>query len=162
MRSGAFAAVTAGVTIRRAGIGDLDAAAALFDLYRQFQKQPSDPAGARGFIGERLERGESVILLAEDADGALGFAQLFPSFSSVGMRRTFTLNDLYVVAEARGRGVATALLDAAAEFAQGEGASRLMLLVATDNSQAEALYIREGWQREDGFFIYLLPLGGKP
>ncbi len=74
------------------------------------------------------------------------------------MTRTFTLNDLYVTAAARGRGVATVLLDAAAEFAQGEGASRLMLLVATDNSPAEALYVRAGWQREDSFFIYLLPL----
>ncbi len=154
--------MTDGVSIRRAGIADLDAAAGLFDLYRQFQKQPSDPAGARAFVGERLARGESTIFLAEDATGPLGFAQLFPSFSSVGMKRTFTLNDLYVVAEARGRGVATALLDAAAEFARDEGASRLMLLVATGNSAAEALYLREGWQREDGFFIYLLPLGPKP
>jgi GNAT superfamily N-acetyltransferase len=151
-----------GVEVRRAVSGDLDAVADLFDLYRQFQKQASDPAAARAFIGERLARGESVIFLAEGASGPLGFAQLFPSFSSVGMTRTFTLNDLYVTVEARGRGVATALLDAAAEFAQGEGASRLMLLVATDNSPAEALYVREGWQREDSFFIYLLPLGKKP
>jgi GNAT superfamily N-acetyltransferase len=149
-------------TVRRANSADLEAVASLFDLYRQFQKQASDPAGTRRFIGERLERGESVIFLAEDAGGPLGFAQLFPSFSSVGMTRTFTLNDLYVSAEARGRGLATALLDAAAKFAQSEGASRLMLLVATDNSPAEALYLREGWQREDGFFIYLLPLGKKP
>jgi GNAT superfamily N-acetyltransferase len=150
--------VTNGVSIRRAGIGDLEAAAHLFDLYRQFQKQPSDLAGARVFIGERLERGDSAIFLAEDAEGPIGFAQLFPSFSSVGMRRTFTLNDLYVTAAARGRGAATELLAAAAAFAEGEGASRLMLLVATDNAPAEALYIREGWQREDSFFIYLLPL----
>ena len=151
-----------GVQVRQATSDDLDAAAHLFDLYRQFQKQPSDPAAARAFIGERLARGESTIFLAEDASGALGFAQLFPSFSSVGMTRTFTLNDLFVTAKARGLGVATALLDAAAEFAQGEGASRLMLLVATDNSPAEALYVREGWQREDSFFIYLLPLGNRP
>jgi GNAT superfamily N-acetyltransferase len=150
------------VSTRRAAAGDLDAAAGLFDLYRQFQKQAPDPDGARAFIGERLERGDSVIFLAEDETGALGFAQLFPSFSSVGMTRTFTLNDLYVTAEARGRGVATALLDAAAAFAEAEGASRLMLLVATDNAAAEALYVREGWQRVDSFFIYLLPLGKKP
>jgi GNAT superfamily N-acetyltransferase len=151
-----------GIEVRLAVSADLDAVAGLFDLYRRFQKQASDPAAARAFIGERLERGESVIFLAEDAGRPLGFAQLFPSFSSVGMTRTFILNDLYVTADARGRGVASALLDAAAEFAQGEGASRLMLLVATDNSPAEALYIREGWQKEESFFIYLLPLAKKP
>ncbi len=145
-------------SIRRAGTGDLDALADLFDLYRQFQKQQSDLAGARAFIGERLARAESVIFLASDAGKPVGFAQLFPSFSSVGMTRTFTLNDLYVAAHSRGRGIATALLAKAAEFARDEGASRLMLLVATDNPQAKALYEREGWKQENGYFIYLLPL----
>ena len=150
------------LSVRRAGLGDIEAVASLFDLYRQFQKQTSDLPAARAFIGQRLAQDESVIFLAEDEAGSLGFTQLFPSFSSVGMTRTFTLNDLYVAAEARGRGVASALLDAVAAFAESEGASRLMLLVATDNSPAEALYIREGRQREDSFFIYLLPLARTP
>ena len=39
----------------------------LFDAYRQFYEQPPDLALARAFIGGRLERGESIVFLAERA-----------------------------------------------------------------------------------------------
>ena len=146
------------VDIRRAGSDDLDALAGLFDLYRQFYRQPSDLAGARAFLSERIARDESVIFLAEDSGQPFGFTQLYPSFTSSGMKRTFILNDLFVVSEARGRGVATALLRHAAKFAQGEGAARLGLSTAVDNSAAQALYEREGWKRDTDFFSYALPL----
>jgi len=146
------------VDIRRAGSDDLDALAGLFDLYRQFYRQPSDLAGARAFLSERIARDESVIFLAEDSGQPFGFTQLYPSFTSSGMKRTFILNDLFVVSEARGRGVATALLRHAAKFAQGEGAARLGLSTAVDNSAAQALYEREGWKRDTDFFSYTLPL----
>ncbi|MDP9281971.1 MAG: GNAT family N-acetyltransferase, partial [Chloroflexota bacterium] len=40
--------------IRRATTTDLDAAAPLFDAYRQFYGQRSDVAAARAFLEERL------------------------------------------------------------------------------------------------------------
>src|SRR5688572_30456307 len=133
--------------IRRAKPGDADAVAALFDAYRQFYRREPDLAGARAFIGERLERAESVIFLAEEASTALGFTQLYPSFTSAGMARTFVLNDLFVAPQARGRGIASALLRRAAEFGRTERAVRLTLSTATDNHTAQALYERAGWQR---------------
>ena len=54
-----------GDVVRQAGPGDVDAVAPLFDAYRQFYQQSSDPALARAFIAERLARSESVIFLAE-------------------------------------------------------------------------------------------------
>ena len=59
-------------TIRRATVDDADAIAPLFDRYRIFYQQPSDPALAQRFIGERLQRDESVIFLAE-AGGKVAF-----------------------------------------------------------------------------------------
>ena len=62
--------------VKRAGLGDLDDLAPLFDGYRQFYGQRADLAAARAFLSERLRRNESVIFLAS-ADGmALGFTQL--------------------------------------------------------------------------------------
>jgi GNAT superfamily N-acetyltransferase len=144
--------------IRRAAPGDADAAAALFDDYRQFYGREPDLAGARAFIGERLERCESVIFLAEDASGAIGFTQLYPSFTSAALARIFVLNDLFVAPQARGRGVATALLRGAAAFGLAEGAVRLTLSTATDNRAAQAVYERAGWKRDDAFFVYQLAL----
>ena len=52
------------VHIRLATPAAADTVAPLFDAYRQFYEQAPDLAGAKAFIAERLEREESVILLA--------------------------------------------------------------------------------------------------
>ena len=146
------------IEIRRAARADADAIAVLFDAYRQFYRRSPDLAGARAFIGERLARDESIIFLAEASGAALGFAQLYPSFTSAGMARIFILNDLFVTPHARGRGVATELLRRAAEFGLAQGAVRLTLSTATDNRAAQAVYERAGWQRDDAFLVYQLAL----
>lgn len=146
------------MAVRRVGAGDLEGLAVLFDGYRQFYKQPADLAGARAFLAERIERDQSVIFLAEDEGGAVGFTQLYPSFTSAGMARIFILNDLFVTPEARGKGVGRALLKRAAEFAKGDGAVRLVLSTATDNFTAQSLYEGEGWERDDAFLTYRLAL----
>ncbi|MGH8158292.1 MAG: GNAT family N-acetyltransferase [Rhodanobacter sp.] len=145
--------------IRHASIDDLDTLVPLFDGYRQFYKQASDPARARAFLAERLAKHESQILLAlDDAGAGLGFTQLYPLFSSVRAVRTYLLNDLFVVATARRQGVAKALLVAAADHARSLRAASLSLSTALDNAPAQALYESLGWQRDQGFCEYSLVL----
>ena len=128
--------------------------APLFDAYRQFYGQPPDIDGARRFLAERLGRGESVILAVAEGGRALGFTQLYPSFSSVSMRPIWILNDLYVAEDARRRGLGVRLLRAAREHALKTGAARLALSTAVTNTTAQALYERDGWRRDDEFFHY--------
>lgn len=137
--------------------------APLFDAYRQFYGQPPDLDGARRFLAERLGRGESVILALVEGGRALGFTQLYPSFSSVSMRQIWILNDLYVAEDARRRGVGVRLLRAARDHARQTGAVRLALSTAVTNTKAQALYERDGWRRDDEFFHYEyeLPKGGE-
>ena len=75
----------------RADITHLEQTMRLFDQYRVFYDQPPDLNGSEQFIRERLEQGDSVILLAADSVGQesslLGFTQLYPSFSSIAMKR---------------------------------------------------------------------------
>ncbi|HXI20853.1 MAG TPA: GNAT family N-acetyltransferase, partial [Gemmatimonadales bacterium] len=99
--------------IRRAEPPDLESLVPLFEGYRQFYGRAPDPPQARAFLADRLAAGDSVILLASDPGGALGFTQLYPLYSSVRCRRLWLLNDLYVAPAARGRGVARGLLLAA-------------------------------------------------
>ncbi|MFD0739896.1 GNAT family N-acetyltransferase [Lysobacter koreensis] len=146
------------LSIRRATAADLDTLAPLFDRYRQFYGQHGDSAASHAFIAQRLQRDESVVLLAQLDGAAAGFTQLYPSFSSVRAARVWVLNDLYVDDSARRRGVAQALLAAAAEFARGDGALRLVLETNPDNHAAQALYESRGWQRYDDTLRYLLPL----
>jgi ribosomal protein S18 acetylase RimI-like enzyme len=156
-----MSAATSRVNVRAAGLADLPALAALFDGYRVFYGQPSDPVRAGAFLRERLERGDSQLLLAVDEAGnALGFVQLYPSFTSVGTARIEILNDLFVAPDARGRGAARALLRTAAEDARSRGAVKLVLSTALDNRPAQALYLAEGWMRDAGFVEFAKALQG--
>ncbi|GHD67120.1 GNAT family N-acetyltransferase [Jeongeupia chitinilytica] len=145
-------------TVRHASLDDLDVLVPLFDAYRQFYKQASDVDGVRDYLGERLALRESVLLLAENAGRAVGFVQLFPLFSSVGMRRVWLLNDLFVTDSARGQGVARALMGTARGHAQATGAASLRLSTAHANHAAQALYESLGYQRDTEFQGYALKL----
>ena len=144
------------IAVRQAVFADLAALVPLFDAYRQFYGQGMDLAGARRFLKERFELTQSVVFIAEERDNAVGFTQLYPSFSSVSMARTFILNDLFVAPDRRRKGVGEMLLQAAAEFARDAGAVRLTLSTAVTNTSAQALYESAGWQRDDKFYVYNL------
>jgi GNAT superfamily N-acetyltransferase len=147
------------IQVRQASISDLDALVPLFDGYRQFYGKPSDTALARSFLLERFQHNQSVIFIALRSNGtAVGFTQLYPSFSSVSAARTFILNDLFVATEARCHGVGIKLLEAAATFGRSVGAVRLSLSTATDNEKAQALYTSQGWIRDTKFYAYSLSL----
>jgi GNAT superfamily N-acetyltransferase len=148
-----------GIRIVRAAHKDLDALVPLFDGYRQFYGQRSDPAAARAFLSERMERDESVIYLASASPReAAGFTQLYPSFSSVSLKPLWILNDLFVSSAIRRGGVARALLERARQHAIETGAKGLMLSTGVTNKPAQALYESCGWRRDDEFFQYYLLL----
>ena len=145
--------------IIRAGLDQLDEVAELFDQYRQFYEQPPDPHGCRAFIEARLERDESVIFAARADGGELvGFTQLYRSFCSVEMGELVYLYDLFVAPAARRRGIARALMEAAREYAAERGTVRLQLETAKTNLPGQALYEDLGWERDDEFLTYHLPL----
>lgn len=134
--------------IRRATLDDLDTIAPLFDAYRQFYLQPTDLQRAHDWLRERLQRGESIVLLSELDGVVCGFAQLYRMFSSVRTARVWILNDLYVSDAARRCGVARTLLDAAARFARDDGAAGIQLETSIDNAPARALYRAAGWNED--------------
>jgi GNAT superfamily N-acetyltransferase len=146
------------IEVRQATVADLDALAPLFDAYRQFYRQSSDLEGARRFLLDRFSHNQSVVLLAFHEGRAAGFTQLYPSFSSTAMARIFVLNDLYVDANARGRGIGAALLGAAADYGRRVGAVRLSLSTELTNATAQALYERLNWKRDAVFCAYQLAL----
>jgi GNAT superfamily N-acetyltransferase len=147
----------ADLRILRAASKDIDDLVPLFDGYRQFYGQRSDPAAARAFLSRRIERDESVIHLAYTSPReAAGFTQLYPSFSSVSLRPLWILNDLFVRTDVRRGGVGRALLERAREHALETGARGLVLSTGVTNKAAQTLYESCGWKRDDEFFHYYL------
>ncbi len=97
-------------------------------------------------------------MLAESQGQAVGFTQLYPSFSSVSLARVFVRNDLFVAPAAGRLGVGEALLTAAADHARQLSAKRLSLNTDVQNMPAQALYESMGWARDQKFDAYHLSL----
>ena len=140
-----------GITIKKIGVDDIDSIVFLFDEYREFYKQ-SRHSGTVSFLKERLQNNESVIFIAYADDMPCGFMQLYPIFSSVGLKRTWLLNDLYVAANARKLGIGAALLEAAKKHGELTGSRWLLLQTGADNFAAQSVYEKNGWVRETDFF----------
>jgi GNAT superfamily N-acetyltransferase len=143
--------------IKKATIADIKLVAPLFNAYRIFYKQIANEKAAANFLQERLSKNESVIFIAFVNGVAAGFCQLYPIFSSVGLKRTWLLNDLYVNENARGQGVAAALLQQAKELGIETDARWLLLQTGADNFTAQSVYEKNGWKRVEDYF-YEMPL----
>ncbi|KMN41381.1 N-acetyltransferase [Lysinibacillus sp. LK3] len=126
----------------------------LFNAYREFYGQSSDLQQAEQFIQERVMGAESIIFLAYLEEEPVGFAQLFPVFSSVAMKRAFLLNDLFVAKQARKQGVAQALMEQCYSYCQQEDARYMMLETARDNVQAQKLYEKMDMTIDETVYYY--------
>jgi len=81
---------------------------------------------------------ESVV--AWDDDRAVGFALFFHNYSTFLARRGLYLEDLFVVPEARGRGIGKALISHCARVAVTRGCGRFEWSVLDWNEPAIAFY----------------------
>jgi GNAT superfamily N-acetyltransferase len=134
---------------------DLKALVQLFDRYRQFYKQKSDIQAAKTFLAERIKLKDSVIYLAFDEDSnAIGFTQLYPLFSSVSMKKTWLLNDLFVEKSCRAKGVSKLLIESAKQLARDSKSKGLMLETEKTNSIGLKLYPSAGFELTEGSNFY--------
>jgi GNAT superfamily N-acetyltransferase len=147
--------------ITMVGPGDLPELLPLLRAYCDFYEvAPSDEALealARALLDD--PRREGLQLLARDDGGrAVGFATLYWTWQTLSAARVGVMNDLYVAPEARGSGVAGALIDACVERCREHGATALIWQTARDNTRAQALYDRIGATRDDRWLDYSLPV----
>ena len=145
------------IVVERARAEDADSIAPLFDAYRQFYGAAPDPAGARAFITARLKRAESVVLLARalprssEPPSVVGFAQLYPSFSSVSLGPIIILNDLFVLPSWRRSSIARSLVEESARHGERVGAIRIHLSTQLTNTPALRLYQSLGFVADQEF-----------
>jgi GNAT superfamily N-acetyltransferase len=142
------------ISVRQAVFSDLEKLSGLFDLYRVFQGKNSDFEAARSFLNARFDQGDSIAFIAYEDSTPVGFAQLYPSYSSTALARVFILNDLFVLESGRRKGVASGLLSALEGYAWAHGAARVTLNVARDNKPGQDLYEAQGWNKDNQFFMY--------
>ena len=143
---------------------DLEELLALLRGYCEFYEvAPADEALlalCRALLDDPQNGG--LQLIARDDDGlAVGFATIFWTFSTLSAQRIGVMNDLFVAPDARGSGLADALIAACAERCRAAGAGELTWQTARDNHRAQAVYERVGGKRSE-WLDYSLPLSGSP
>jgi RimJ/RimL family protein N-acetyltransferase len=134
-------------TVRAATVDDLDAAV---DLYAAVAEEgrwiageaPVDTIERRARFESSINRDDAEFFVAEDDGriiGELGIEVAGYGVADFGMM---------VASDARGRGIGSALLSAAVDWARAAGAHKVALQVWPDNEGAIALYRRFGFEQE--------------
>jgi GNAT superfamily N-acetyltransferase len=152
--------VTAATEIRPVEPEGLEELLPLIAAYQRFYEveDPDDGRNREFFRRFLAPSDDGLILGAYDGDGRLlGYACLYWFFSSLRPSEAVLLNDLFVAAEARGRGVGRELIEASLAVAQERGASHLEWSTAPDNHTAQALYDSTGAERSE-WLTYELPV----
>ncbi|QXH57185.1 GNAT family N-acetyltransferase [Pseudomonas maumuensis] len=147
--------------IIQATLEHLDLLTPLFVKYREFYGQLPYPDSSRAFLEKRLKRKESIIYLALPDDGddrLMGFCQLYPSFSSLSLKRVWILNDIYVAEDSRRMLVADNLMREAKKMAKQSNAVRLRVSTSSDNEVAKKTYESMGFRKDTEFENYILPI----
>ena len=107
-----------------------------------YEVAPSDAdleALARALIADPRHEGMQLIARGEGGE-PLGFATVYWSWQTLSAARAGVMNDLFVVPEARGRGIGRALIEECRQRAREHGAAELVWETAPDNETAQRLY----------------------
>jgi GNAT superfamily N-acetyltransferase len=125
-----------------------------------YEVEPSDDAllaMSRTLIADPDLEGMQLIA-RDDEGGAVGFATIFWSWTTLSASRLAVMNDLFVVEDARGGGHADALIAECAERSRARGATELAWQTAYTNLRAQAVYQRVGAKRDERWLDYSLDL----
>lgn len=137
-------ASTAAVTIRGIQTGDHEAWRRLFRDYGVFYETQFSEDALERVWALLLDEGSGIRAIVAEQDGAVvGFAHHRSHFDTFTGGRDWYLEDLYVHPDARGAGIATALIERLAGLArETDHAGSLRWITAADNARAQRVYDR--------------------
>jgi GNAT superfamily N-acetyltransferase len=144
------------VTIRSLNASDRANWEPLARGYKAFYNTPTTDAEFET-AWQRLIANREVHALIAEVDGKIVGIAHFLFHTSVWTPKVCYLQDLFTSPEARGKGVARALIEAVASAARTHGATRYYWLTLEHNATARALYDRIG--KFHGFIRYDYALG---
>ena len=117
---------------------------------KRFMAPGGDPAaGYAWFLGTQLAEADVVVLVAERQGDVVGYvyAGLEPQSWKELREACGFIHDVVVDERGRRTGVATALMEAAADWLRDHGAPRVMLWTAEQNEDAQRLFEHLGFRR---------------
>ncbi len=144
--------------IRSATAADTPTIARLIRALAEYERLAHEVVLDEGQLREHLfgSRPFAEVLLAEDAEGVVGFALFFHNYSTFLGKPGLYLEDLFVLPEKRGKGYGKALLVALAGIAVERRCGRLEWSVLNWNEQALRFYRALGAVPMNEWTVYRL------
>ena len=149
----------AAVRVRRAGPADADRFVAMVDALAEYERMPGpDPEARQRLVHDAWAREPPRfhVFLAEQDGATLGMAMVYETYSSHQALPTLYLEDLFVLPDARRRGVARALFQTLAAEATRRGCGRMDWQVLDWNRLAIDFYDRLGARHRGDWLNYRL------
>jgi len=127
--------------------------------YRKFCGFNVSPKATKDFFKNlHKENKAATFITISEEDEVMGFVNLYPSYSTLSLRKIWILNDLGVSSKFRRLGVAQALIKKSIEFAKETDAIRIELKTAKNNLNAQMLYSEIGFQTDKDNVYYRVPI----
>lgn len=126
--------------IRPAGADDALHVLGLIKALAEYERMPEAVLMDAPLLRAAMEQGHCRALLAFDGGEAVGVALYFFNFSTWTGRRGLYLEDLFVVPQARKRGIGLAFFRELARIAVAEGCPRMEWQVLEWNELAHGFY----------------------
>lgn len=147
--------MTSSCSIRACAPADEPAWRALWQAYCDFYGvQLADEVTQRTWK-RILDPDSAVMCIVAEVEGhVVGFAHCVVHENTWETQPVCYLEDLFVAPQARGQGVATALIEWLRNAMRAEGWARLYWMTAADNAQARRVYDR--FAQADGFVRYVV------
>lgn len=145
--------------IRRAEPGEEEQVLAMYEwLFAAPGTKPPawDPDQALPRLGEAIRSARSVILVADHDGTLIAFCTAYLELNSVRFGQRCWIEDFAVDPRQRSKGIGSALLAAAKEWARGAGAIHLELDSGLGRVDAHRFYEREGGTRQSFTFGWQL------
>jgi GNAT superfamily N-acetyltransferase len=140
------------VTISRVGATTFESILPLIAEYQRWYGATPNTERNRQHFGQFVrDQTRGLQLVARLGGESAGFATLYFTFSSLRASGACVLNDLYVASPHRRKGIARALVLAAARVARERGHQSLEWMTQVSNRSAQRLYDELGAERSDWF-----------
>lgn len=139
--------LSASLEIRTAAPDDLPAMAELLHQLFAIESDftPDHPKQIRG-LGLLIERPSAIIFVAEVDGEVVGMCTIQTIISTAMGMEVGAVEDVIVDVDHRGRGIGSALMRTAEQWAISKGLGRLQLRADKNNGSALCFYRQQGWK----------------
>lgn len=142
------------VAFKPAGAADIDLLAEFMREFYEFDGLAFDDGAARSALRQILsDDALGRVWLIQVDKVAVGYVVLTLGFSLEFHGRDAFVDEIYVRPDARGRGVGRRALEFAEEACRSLGVRALHLEVGRDNTNAQAVYRRLGFEEHDRYMM---------